>query len=196
MTGHGNRHLETTMKKLPPAFGVLLLLATAACAAELEDISNYREYSDTFASAGQPTAGQLEALREAGFERVVYIAWTDHRNSLEHEDRLVKSLGMQYLHIPVDWEAPTPADFYLFAGAMQQAPGAKTFLHCQVNYRASAFSFLYRVLHEDVPLAEAKRDMNSVWTPNETWRRLIFTVLEDNGISPYCDGCDWTTEEH
>ncbi len=174
----------------------LLLAAAPLAAAELDEISNYREYSAHFASSGQPTAEQFEAIRAAGFERVVYIAWTDHRNSLEHEDRLVKGLGMQYLHIPVDWEAPTPADFYLFAGAMQQAPAAKTLLHCQVNFRASAFSFLYRVLHEDVPVAEAKRDMNSVWTPDETWRDLIFTVLEENGVSPDCDGCDWTPMAH
>ena len=173
-----------------------LLGAAPLAAAELDEISNYREYSATFASSGQPTEKQLRAIRDAGFERIVYIAWTDHRNSLEHEDRLVKDLGMQYLHIPVDWEAPTPADFYLFAGAMQRAPEAKTLLHCQVNFRASAFSFLYRVLYEDVPIAEAKRDMNSVWTPDETWRGLIFAVLEENGVSPHCEGCDWTPMSH
>ena len=170
---------------------VLATLASPAQGATLADISNYREYSDTFASSGQPTAAELELLRAAGFERVVYIAWTNHENSLPHEDRLVKALGMQYLHIPVDWQAPTPADFHLFAGAMQRAPDAKTLLHCQVNYRASAFSFLYRVIYDGVPVAEAKRDLNSVWTPNDTWRQLIFSVLDDAGISPHCDGCDW-----
>lgn len=168
------------------------LAATAAQAAVLDEISNYRQYSDTFASSGQPTAAQLESLRAAGFERIVYIAWTNNENSLPHEDRLVRALGMQYLHVPVDWQAPTPADFYLFAGAMERAPEAKTLLHCQVNYRASAFSFLYRVIHAGVSVAEAKRDLNTVWTPNETWRELIFTVLADNDISPECDGCDWT----
>ena len=44
-------------------------------------------------------------------------------------------------------------------------------------------------------IAEAKADMNSIWTPNETWRDLIFAVLEDNGLSPHCDGCDWTPAE-
>ena len=98
---------------------------------------------------------------------------------------------MEYLHIPVDWEAPTASDFYLFAGAMQRSPGKKTLLHCQANYRASAFSFLYRVLYEGVPMATAKRDMDSVWTPNQTWRELIFAVLEENGVSPHCEGCVW-----
>ncbi|MDZ7643416.1 MAG: protein tyrosine phosphatase family protein [Woeseiaceae bacterium] len=154
--------------------------------------ATFAEYSDDFASAGQPSAEQLEAVRDAGFERIVYIAWTDHENSLPNEDRVVRNLGMEYLHIPVEWEAPTVSDFYLFAGAMERAPRKKTLLHCQVNFRASAFSFLYRVLYEDVPVADAKRDMNSVWAPNETWRELIFRVLRDNGIDPECPDCDWS----
>lgn len=161
----------------------------------LRQITNYREYSAVFSSSGQPDAGQLAVVRDAGFERVVYIAYSDHENSLANEDRIVKKLGMEYVHIPVEWDAPTSSDFELFAGAMQRAPGKKTLLHCQVNYRASAFGFLYRVIHEGVPLAAAKADMNTVWTPNETWRDLIFDVLKKNGVSPDCDGCDWSADD-
>lgn len=175
-------------------FSGLALCATAG--ADVEDIVNYRAYSPAFASSGQPTAGQLAELEAAGFERVIYVAFSDHRNSLANEDRLVRDLGMQYVHIPVHWEAPTAADFALVAAAIDQAPPRKTLLHCQVNFRASAFAFLYRVLYEDVPIAEAKADMNSVWTPDDTWRKLIFDVLEANGESPHCDGCDWSTEQH
>lgn len=167
-------------------------VAAGAPAEESGGIMNFVEYSDRFASSGQPTAAQLTELGQQGYERVVYIAWTDNENSLAGEDRLVKSLGMEYLHIPVEWTAPTASDFYLFAGAMQRAPEKKTLLHCQANYRAAAFSFLYRVLYEDIPVAEAKRDLNEIWSPNETWRDLIFAVLDEHGISPHCDGCDWT----
>lgn len=169
-----------------------ILVAAVAPAEESGGITNFVEYSDRFASSGQPTAAQLTELERQGYERVVYIAWTDNESSLDGEDRLVKSLGMEYLHIPVEWTEPTASDFYLFAGAMQRAPEKKTLLHCQANYRASAFSFLYRVLYEDVPVAEAKRDLNEIWSPNETWRDFIFSVLEEHGISPHCDGCDWT----
>ena len=167
----------------------------AVAQTDVTDIVNYREYSPIFSSSGQPDEDALKAAQAAGFERVVYIAYSDHRNSLENEDRIAKNLGMEYVQIPVEWEAPTVSDFNLFAGAMELAPEKRTLLHCQVNYRASAFSMLYRVVYQDVPLAEAKADMNSVWTPNETWRDLIFAVLEANGVSPDCAGCDWSTED-
>lgn len=160
-------------------------------AAELSDISNYREYSPAFSSSGQPTREQLPMLKEEGFERVVYIAFSNSGNAFADEDVVVKELGMDYVHIPVIWDQPSAADFYAFAGVMQRAPERRTLLHCQINYRATAFSFLYRVLYEDIPVGQAKADMNTVWQPNETWRKLIFEILEENGKSPHCDGCSW-----
>ncbi|MCI0517626.1 MAG: protein tyrosine phosphatase family protein [Woeseiaceae bacterium] len=173
-------------------FLLLLGVARVAAAGELAEISNYREYSPTFSSSGQPTKKQLEMLRDSGFERIVYIAFTNSGKAFADEDQIVKKLGMDYVQIPVDWENPNHSDFRAFAGAMQSNPAKRTLLHCQVNYRASAFGFLYRVIYERVPVEDAKRDMNSVWEPDETWRRFIFEVLEENGISPKCDGCDWT----
>ena len=163
---------------------------------ELSEISNFRQYSEQFASSGQPTRKQLQLLSDNDFDRIVYIAFTSSGKAYDDEDQLVKELGMDYIQIPVDWEHPTPSDFHAFAGVMQAGAQQKTLLHCQVNFRASAFSFLYRVMYEDVPVSQAKQDMNSVWQPNETWRDLIFQLLEENGISPQCDGCDWSPMEH
>jgi protein tyrosine phosphatase (PTP) superfamily phosphohydrolase (DUF442 family) len=170
---------------------VVCLPAQAIPAGQLDDIVNYREYSATLSSSGQPDADQLEYLRDAGFERVVFLAFSDHHDSVPNEDRIVKDLGMGYVHIPVVWDAPSRSDFYAFAGAMQREPGKKTLVHCQVNFRASAFSFLYRVLYEGVPMDQAKEDMNTVWVPNDTWRSLIFNTLEENDVSPHCDTCLW-----
>lgn len=163
-------------------FGAMSATGTAA-AAGLEGLNNYLEYSPRLSSSGQPTAAELEALRDAGFERIVYIAFSDHENALPNADRLAKSLGMEYLHVPVDWEAPAASDFYLVAGALDEAPHKRTLIHCQVNYRASAFAFLYRVIYEAVPVAAARADMERIWQPNETWQRYIDSLLEENDVA-------------
>ena len=158
----------------------------------LAEIVNFRQYSATFASAGQPTREQFATIAENGFERVVYIAFTNNTNALPDADQVVKGLGMEYMQVPVDYQNPLPDEFYAFADAMERNKQKKTLLHCQVNYRATAFSFLYRVIFEDVALVEAKADMNTVWQPNEVWRDFIFDVLAQNDINPNCEGCDWT----
>ena len=181
--------------KIPGLMTVFLVSICTAQAAELSEIKNYREYSPTFASAGQPTVEQFELLNEQGFERVVYIAFSNSKGAVANEDQVVKELGMVYVQVPVIWDTPLKSDFYAFAGAMKHEPEKKTLLHCQANYRATAFAFLYRVLYRDVPIVEAKADMNSIWKPDGVWRNLIFEVLEDNGISPQCEGCDWSSDD-
>ncbi len=157
----------------------------------LAEIVNFRQYSPTFASSGQPSREQFATIAENGFERIVYIAFTNNQNALTDADQVIKGLGMEYMQVPVDFDNPLPADFYAFADSMQRNTDKKTLLHCQVNARATAFSFLYRVLYEDVAIAEAKEDMNTVWQPNEVWRDFIFAVMAENDASPECEGCDW-----
>lgn len=181
------------------AIALTLFSACASWAADDDPtgILNFRAYSDTFASSGQPSQEQLRRLSDAGYSRVVYLAFSNSGDgkALADEDVIVTGLGMEYLHIPVVWDDPRPEQFETFAAYMRQAPQAHTLLHCMVNARASAFSFLYRVIYQGVPVAQAKADMNTVWQPNATWRDFIFAVLERHGIPAGCDGCDWTPSD-
>jgi len=173
-------------------FGLLLVIASVKlAAAEVQEIDNYRQYSPNLSSSGQPTAQQLKSVSEAGFKRVIYLAFTDNKSAIEVEDRVVKSLGMDYLHIPVDFEQPTLDDFEDFAAVLRRDKNIRTLLHCQVNLRASTFSFLYRVIYDDVPMAVAKNDLDGIWQPDKVWYRFIVDVLTKHGLSPECDGCDW-----
>ena len=96
------------------------------------------------------------------------------------------------MQVPVDFSNPLPDEFYAFADSMERNRDKKTLLHCQVNARATAFSFLYRVIYDNVAIAEAKADMNTVWQPNEVWRDFIFEVMAQNNMDPNCTTCDWT----
>ena len=192
--------LYPTLSSAIAAASLLGALSANAFAVEptdptLADITNFRQYSATFASSGQPTKDQFSAIAENGFERIVYIAFTNNTNALPDADQVVKRLGMEYMHIPVTWDNPLPSDFYAFADSLRRDTDKKTLLHCQVNARATAFSFLYRVIYEGVHIAEAKADMNTVWQPNETWRDFIVAVLAENGMSSECEDCDWTPSQ-
>ncbi len=157
-----------------------------------EGIFNYYEYSERFASSGQPTKEQLVELKDKGFQRVVYIAFSDQKRALPAQDRIVKELGLDYVHIPVDWTTPLEREYDAFARAMAVSPERKTLLHCQANFRASVFSMLYRVIERGVPLQQAVADMQRVWIPNTVWTKFARRVLQNNDVNPDCEGCDWT----
>ena len=156
------------------------------------DVVNYLAYDDRLASAGAVTVPGLERLRADGLEQVVYIGYFTDDVALPGEDRVVDSLGMNFVQVPVAGGAPSFEDFELFAAVMRQSAGRRTLVHCSSNRRAASMTMLYRVLYEAVPLAKAKADLNRVWTPNATWTEFILGVLESHGVDPDCAGCDWT----
>jgi len=190
------KQISRIIKGLSLVLGATLLSGGVFAVEEadpaLDEIINFRQYSSLFSSAGQPTLEQFQVLADHGFERIVYIAFTDNPNAVVDADKVVKDLGMEYMQVPVSFDNPLPDEFYAFADSMQRNTEKKTLLHCQVNARATAFSFLYRVIYDDVPVAEALADMNTVWQPNEVWRDFVFEVMQQNGKSPECESCDWT----
>ena len=185
------------MKLITKIVGAVILLGSGPILAGdmLPDIANYREYSPTFSSSGQPTAEQLSAVAEAGFGRVIYLAFSDNQTAIETEDRVVKSLGMDYVHIPVDFDKPTLKDFEDFAAILNRDKHERTLLHCQINLRASTFSFLYRVIYGGVPMAKAKQDLDAIWVPDEVWYKFIVETLKQHGLSHECGDCDWAENE-
>ena len=52
------------------------------------------------------------------------------------------------MNIPVDWENPQEADFERFSTTLAGAGERRVLVHCQMNMRASMFTFLYRVTHD------------------------------------------------
>ena len=103
--------------------------------------------------------------------------------SLANEGGLVAAKGVKYVNIPVDFTRPTAEDFRFFSEVMKAAGQSSVFVHCQANFRASSFVFLYRVIHEGAPVQETWAKLQSAWVPDRVWRRFIEETLKANGKS-------------
>jgi protein tyrosine phosphatase (PTP) superfamily phosphohydrolase (DUF442 family) len=144
---------------------------------DLTAIINYYPFSPKLATGGQPTPEQLAALAAAGCQVVINLATPTSTNALPNEAELVAAAGLDYLPIPVVWEAPTLADLDRFFAAMEATAGRQIFVHCALNWRVSTFMYLYRVLKLGVPRNEAIWDLLSIWEPDETWSAFIEQAL-------------------
>ena len=133
-------------------------------------------------TAGQPSAEALESLADHGFELVVNLAPPTVPNAVAEEAALVAAAGAEYVNIPVNWQQPTTADFDRFSEVMNGAREKKVLVHCQLNMRASAFTFLYRVVHEGVAPEAAFTDLSRVWVPRDQWAEFVNTTLAEHDI--------------
>jgi protein tyrosine phosphatase (PTP) superfamily phosphohydrolase (DUF442 family) len=150
--------------------------------APLRDARNFREIDGTLLTAGQPSEAQLADAAGQGVQVVVNLALHDDpRYSLPDEAGCVRQLGMEYVHIPVQFKAPTEENLLAFFNAMDAHKGEKTLVHCAANYRVTAFVGLYRVVREGWTFEEAFEPMRSVWEPDDVWKRFIAEMLTRHG---------------
>jgi uncharacterized protein (TIGR01244 family) len=146
--------------------------------ADLAGIYKHRAVDDTLGTSGQPTEAQLAAIAAAGFRTVVNLALHDDpRYSLPDEAATVRSLGMDYVHIPVQFSAPAEADLRAFFAAMDARHGEKVWVHCAANIRVSAFLGLYRTLRQGWPQDKAFELMRGLWEPDTVWSAFIAKAL-------------------
>ena len=145
-----------------------------------QDIYNYRKVSDNLITAGQPTAEQLRDAAEEGFAAVINLATYHPEFSLPDEEALVRSLGMAYYAIPVVWANPTPEDFNAFDDLLHRLGDTKMLIHCQANYRVTAFYGLYAQKRLGWSEAEAEALRQQIWqgSTDQAWDPFIRKVRE------------------
>jgi len=138
----------------------------------LNHIRNFLRIDDRLATSGMPQPDDFAALRQAGFEVVINLALPTSDNALPNDGELVSAQGMTYVHIPVKFDAPQPADFEQFTRMMDACASRRVFVHCAANKRVSAFIFLHRVRH-GADRGTAERDLTKPWQPDGVWREFL-----------------------
>ena len=138
-------------------------------------------------TAGQPTADALSKLSAQGFSAVIYLAPPTVSDAVPGEADIVRRQGLEFVNIPINFGNPTEADFQAFVATMNRLGDRKVLVHCQVNMRASSFTFLYRVIVGREDPQRAYESVAKVWSPSGPWQRLITTELRKAGIDfePY-----------
>lgn len=141
------------------------------------DIRNWQRRADGITTSGRLEAGDPARLAAIGVRHVVNLALNSHPEALAQESALLAAEGIAYTHIPVPFDAPTPAHVAALAEALAAHPGP-VHVHCIMNWRVTAFFYLLDCA-AGVPEDEARARMAKVWNPLEdetapaVWRALL-----------------------
>ena len=141
---------------------------------------NFLQLSDSLFTGGMPRADQLTDAAKRGVKVVIDLAPHDVPHALPNEAELVHSLGMQYINIPVNWNTPTKEGLDKFMDAMDKHKDRKILVHCEANFRASAFVSMYRILREGWKPDEALEVMHKIWDEDAypVWKMFIEDMLK------------------
>jgi protein tyrosine phosphatase (PTP) superfamily phosphohydrolase (DUF442 family) len=133
-------------------------------------------------TAGQPDRASLQQLKAHGYEGVIYLAMGDSKDAVADEATLLKAQGIQYVHVPIPWQTPEAKHLTAMADAMKSMQGDKVLVHCQLNMRASAMTFLYRTIYAKEDPAVAWKDVTAIWAPKDQWEKFVADQLKAHDI--------------
>jgi len=147
----------------PSAYGQKLHLA---------GIPNAGKVTDVLYRGAQPKEVGLSELKMLGITTIVNLRGED-RERVAWERKRAESLGMRFVHIPVNgWSPPTDEQVAQFLSLLHDNPGQKIFVHCRFGEdRTSVFIAAYRIASEKWPAEQAIREMyffgfNGLWHPS------------------------------
>ncbi len=138
-----------------------------------DGILNWRRWTQNITLSGQPTEDQLALLRAEGVTHIINLGPHTNKGALPNEPASVAALGMDYIYIPVDFDAPTDDDFTSFCEKLDALCGVSIHVHCIYNARVSAF--MYRRAKDGLggDVGAAFVLMDGIWRPGDDWATFI-----------------------
>lgn len=148
----------------------------------VEQAYNFRAVNEQVLTSGRVEPEQLAQLADAGVEVVINLLPASSQYAVANEQGIVESQGIDYLYLPIDFAAPTLAEFEQFTRLMAQAGERKVLIHCAANYRVSAFYSRYAVQSGLWNKEDADQFMLSIWQPQEhaPWPQWLEEVGQAN----------------
>ena len=139
----------------------------------LDEINNFFAVDGRIGTAGQPSEDELREVADDGYVAVINLGLLNPEYCLPDEAGLVASLGLQYRHLPVSFDAPAPADFEAFVAQMDAWAGERVFVHCAANLRVSSFMAVYGEMRLGWSRDQADSHARTFWEPNRIWQRFV-----------------------
>jgi protein tyrosine phosphatase (PTP) superfamily phosphohydrolase (DUF442 family) len=95
--------------------------------------NNFRLINEQLTTSGSLNREQLASLKKQGYVKLIDLLPPDNKHALADEKMLVESQGIEYIWIPVAWDAPTEDNYSSFVTALEQTQKQKTHIHCAAN---------------------------------------------------------------
>ena len=154
------------------AFALFLLVVFPPQHAAAEEavvdvpIARFHQVDEHLYRGAQPTTLGLTRLHALGVRTILNVR-DDGDAAVENERRLVESLGMQFVHLPIkdgnifNWSRRIPTDTVTrFFEVLASVPGP-VFIHCKRGTdRTGALVAIYRIAHNGWDAARALAEAN------------------------------------
>ena len=157
-------------------------------------ISTFAQVESTIACGGATSPEAIREIKRMGFRTVVNLRLASEQGALvDEEGAIVRSLGMNYVHLPFNIQTPDPKLVENFMAAVAGPANTPAYVHCAAGGRAAALWMIKRVKADGWTEARALEEANALGL-NDRLRPFALNYLKANPRSALSRLCIAHTE--
>ena len=138
---------------------VLACFGVALSAQQKMERPGITNYTKVVACGGATETSALKGLKEDGFKTIINLRQpTEPGANIEQNMAEAKSLGLNYVNIPVNGQAPDPKAVDQFLATIAKKENQPAFIHCGSASRVGALWLVKRVLQDAWPVEKATEE--------------------------------------
>jgi uncharacterized protein (TIGR01244 family) len=149
------------MRGLSVVVGLALFGAVAAAQQKMErpGITNYTKVDAVVACGGATETSALKGLKDDGFKTIINLRQPSEQGAnIEQNMAEAKTLGLNYVSIPVNGQSPDPKAVDQFLATIANKANQPAFIHCASASRVGALWMVKRVLQDGWPVEKATEE--------------------------------------
>lgn len=128
-------------------FTVAAVSAQQVTKKDIAGISTFAQVESTIACGGSTKPEAIREIKNMGFKSVINLRLASEEGAqVEEEGAVVKSVGMNYVHLPFNMQTPDPKLIDNFIAAVTAPANQPAYVHCAAGGRAAALWMVKRVL--------------------------------------------------
>ena len=166
---------------VPALLFCAVVTASAQQKMERPGITNYTKVDAVVACGGATETSALEGLKNDGFKAVINLRQANEpgANIPENSTR-AKALGLNYIHIPFDTQAPEQKTVDDFLAAVANKANQPVYVHCGSANRVGAVWLVKRVLQDGWPIDKATEEAKLIGLRSAPLEQFALKYIEEH----------------
>jgi uncharacterized protein (TIGR01244 family) len=163
----------------------LLLCAVVTTSAqqkmERPGITNYTKVDAVVACGGATETSALAGLKADGFKTIINLRQPSEPGAnIEQNAEQAKALGLNYVNIPVNGQAPDPKAVDDFLATIANKANQPAFIHCASASRVGALWLVKRVLQDGWAIDKATEEAKLIGLRSVPLEQFALKYIEEH----------------
>jgi uncharacterized protein (TIGR01244 family) len=148
---------------------------------ERPGITNFTKVDAVVACGGATETSALEGLKADGFKAVINLRQASEQGAnIDENTARAKALGLNYIHIPFNTQAPDPALVDNFLTAVANKANQPVFIHCGSANRVGAVWLIKRVLQDGWTVEKATEEARLIGLRSAPLEQFAIKYIESH----------------